>query len=710
MKIKKFLIIIAVLLSLTVSYYLVKNYNFNLVVRYHSYQDYVSIVENKAVVPLSIVTKDNFQADLFIEKLKESFDDRTFVITSVDKDEQDRNIYNTILYSNNEDLIKDLALRKAKELSFDNNDEGYYSSDFYDENATDYLEIIDNQLFDTYHEQVRIMTLNTGKEILADSNGFMLFFFDDDPVTLEKEFADFLETTGLRNQISFSNFYEGYSGVAINDLMMDGMRDIRIITLCVLIIYVLFFVILIYKKRKTILIQNIHGISLANILSKDLVKTLIFHFIIFVFGILAGTNLLTSGKVFDEKDLINQIIEIIKLVGFGYIFAILIIYFLLKTMLRINNIKKSEQSTKNLFIMLAVKIVFLIAVSTSFINITGQTVKQVKLYLFFNKYYDVLENLATVGVLYPSVSDSHTVFEYYFNHGGYYADFDTYETNTYEFLQETFGDDMDEEELQASALEYPVIYANTDYIDSFNRPIYKTDGTEIDLSKIDENIMLVPEKCRLDDFSKYSNGIDENIEVIKIKNPGAYIDYTFNTAYEVVLEDPIIYIITKSDLLSNQYLTVPLDKISREEITAQVLELTDKKAQIESNQNQLELEMYNIKNTLIDNGILFVLYLIIYISIIYQTLYLFIDEFKKLLIIEYLFGKTRLQRYGDIFVLNLLSYFIPLFCCIILRNNIADLLKLYSITYIGEILVMYLMIHKIERHNTSIILKGESGL
>ena len=64
MKIKKFLIIIAVLLSLTVSYYLVKNYNFNLVVRYHSYQDYVSIVENKAVVPLSIVTKDNFQADL----------------------------------------------------------------------------------------------------------------------------------------------------------------------------------------------------------------------------------------------------------------------------------------------------------------------------------------------------------------------------------------------------------------------------------------------------------------------------------------------------------------------------------------------------------------------------------------------------------------------------------------------------------------------
>lgn len=167
MKIKKFLIIIAVLLSLTVSYYLVKNYNFNLVVRYHSYQDYASIVENKAVVPLSIVTKDNFQADLFIEKLKESFDDRTFVITSVDKDEQDRNIYNTILYSNNEDLIKDLALRKAKGLSFDNNDEGYYSGDFYDENATDYLEIIDNQLFDTYHEQVRIMTLNTGKEILA---------------------------------------------------------------------------------------------------------------------------------------------------------------------------------------------------------------------------------------------------------------------------------------------------------------------------------------------------------------------------------------------------------------------------------------------------------------------------------------------------------------------------------------------------------------
>lgn len=125
---------------------------------------------------------------------------------------------------------------------------------------------------------------------------------------------------------------------------------------------------------------------------------------------------------------------------------------------------------------------------------------------------------------------------------------------------------MDEEELQETALEYPVIYANVNYIESYDRPIYKSDGTRLDLHEIKENVMLVPENCSLTDFTKYNRKVNGEADIIRIKDSGMYFDYTYN-AENLIYREPILYVVTESNyFLREDFLTIPLNKVSEKEI------------------------------------------------------------------------------------------------------------------------------------------------
>lgn len=716
MKIKKFLLMIVVILSIVIGYFLNKNFNYNLMVRYHSYQDYVGILEDKETIPISISPKGKtFSPEQFVNQLIKFDTEGTFVIHYVEANDI-YNMFHFIVYTHNNNIIEDFSNHQASGLSFDNeNETGYYASDLDDQQATDHIEIIDNGLFLTYREKVRIMPVLTGieklQERLGSSADFMLFFYSDNNKEFEQKFSAFLEESGMSSQISYTNFYGGYAGAQINILMANGIENINRIIICLLVIYILFMVIEIYRKKKTIMIQNLHGISLLKIVSRLLIKMLIMHFIVFVIGLIISITLWTGGKVYQEKELLEQLRTVILLMA-GSCFVIFIgIYVLSYLLLGIKNMKKSENSIKSLIMISAMKIIFVIIISSGLISMIKETYQDIKTYYFFNKYEDILENLGEISLYYSDPDDMNKVFEYYLKNDGYFADFSIYEGNTYEFLKENFGEDMDEEELQEASLEYPVIYANVNYIESYDRPIYKSDGSRLDLQKIKENVMLVPENCTLTDFTKYSNQINDEADIIRIKSSGMYIDYTYNTE-DFIYYNPILYIVTQSNsLIYKEYLTIPLNKVSDKDIAKTVEKLTHKKVRIESGKEKMEVRKYGIKARLIDTGVILILYLMIYGSIVYQSIYIYVEEFKKILIIQYLFGKKKIERYGSLFIFDIIIYMIPLGYCVMIQHlSMIDLLKLYCITYLGEVIMMYIMMHHIEKGNVSIVLKGESQL
>ncbi|MCD7893914.1 MAG: DUF1430 domain-containing protein [Erysipelotrichaceae bacterium] len=716
MKVKRFLLLIITLLALSIGYFLEKNYNFVLETSYRSYQDYVAKIEDKDVVYLSLnITEPNeaFISD-FIDKLVTWKSDSTIIIDYV-QSEDTKDIYNHILYTSNTSLIDDFKKRGAEGLDFSSFDEeGYYTTNLNDTNG-EHIEIINNNLFDTYNEEIRFLTLKSGKSLLCNSESLSLFLIESDPSNIDSTFTEFLEDEGFGDKVTFTNYYGAYEGAQLDILLNDQLLDIFIIIICISAIYVLFLIISFYRQRKAILIQNIYGISLLNILSKSLINTFVLHFIVFTFIFIILLFLLTKGKYFNESLLIKQSLYIISGMIIGYVIVFMLVYVLCKLLLSIKSIKQSDNSRRNLLLVLGIKCLFLITISSQFISIIDQTIYDINIIRFINQYGVQIESLGTIDtILYGTPDDQYTVLEYYLENG-YFCDFTIYGSNTYDFIKEYYGEYIDEDEINEIALTYPVIYANVNYIQSYNRTIYTSDGQKIDLNNIDKNVILVPEGCSIDDYSKYISqvyyGTDEDIEIISIKDPGLFINYAMDDTYDLTLNNPILYVVTRpSDTLSINQITIPVENKNTTEISKIIYDLTGKDASISFNNQILDLYQYNIQNDLMDNGIMVVLYLIIYISIVYESVYMFIEEFKKILVIEYLFGKSRMTRYSDLFILAFMVYIIPLICCGYMGVDIISLIKLYGITFMLEVIMIYLMIHRIETSNSSIILKGESGL
>jgi len=105
------------------------------------------------------------------------------------------------------------------------------------------------------------------------------------------------------------------------------------------------------------------------------------------------------------------------------------------------------------------------------------------------------------------------------------------------------------------------------------------------------------------------------------------------------------------------------------------------------------------------------LYIIIYASLLYQSVFWFIEEFKKLLMVEYIFGHSKKERYQGLYVLNGIIYSVPLIVNVLFKDiSLFSIIKLYVISLITEMIIMYIIIRKLEKSNVGVILKGENEI
>ena len=146
-------------------------------------------------------------------------------------------------------------------------------------------------------------------------------------------------------------------------------------------------------------------------------------------------------------------------------------------------------------------------------------------------------------------------------------------------------------------------------------------------------------------------------------------------------------------------------------LSKEIYELTHEKVDLKSCQNFLDNETNSIKDDFMQYGCIVVLYMSIYTSLLYQSVFWFVEEFKKLLVIEYIFGKSRQERYQELYILNGMIYIVPLIINILIKDvAIISLIELYSISMIIEILIMYVVIRRIETTNVGTVLKGDYHL
>lgn len=708
---KKYLLIIIIILSITISYFVSKDYNLRLFANYNQYQDHIAFIERKESIPLFIQIKDNSEKNVenFIQKLIE-FSKNKYTFTFVYSEYNDvQEISCFGLYTQKHKIIDDLRSRGATGIDFQSiKKQGYYSTELSDKRARKTIKIIDNQIFNDYNRYTKIVSLGDSIKELSTKKEIALYFFDKDVNKFEMEFNNFLKTNDLYDKITYDNLYDSYHGAQLELISQESLKEIFLFIFYTAIVYIAFLLIYFTKKKKTILIQKLHGISYEKIIYKEVIPIIFVHFIMFIMVFILSVNFWTYGRMIYELDLLKEMIVIVLGLASIFIVVIVFIYFLLRIFISIKNLKSSSFSSKNIIYIMILKVIVLSLMTAPMMELIEQCYHLGVSYFYIHNQYETISNLCYIdGNLNKSYS-TENVFNTYSQKNGIYCDFDTYYHNTLDVLKEMY-EDIDEEDLKEQALDFPVIYVNANYLKAMNQNIYRKDGTKIELDQLKKDKLFVPSQymaSQLENVLINGSSIQGQIETIEIKDTGTYINYGLRTPY--TLTNPVIYLITqKNDNCYMQNFFIPYnDTLSKE-----IYELTHEKVDLKSCQNFLDNETNSIKDDFIQYGCIVVLYISIYTSLLYQSVFWFVEEFKKLLVIEYIFGKSRQERYQELYILNGMIYIVPLIINILIKDvAIISLIELYSISMIIEILIMYVVIRRIETTNVGTILKGDYHL
>lgn len=706
MSIKKFLTIIVILVSIVLSIFTVEKYNMDLEIKYRAYPDTVGIIENKKVIPISVVINQNNEqkTSYFIKQLIQHFKDKTFMITYNKPTNKAQISYCQNYYTQNQSIIDDLKSRGLSELKFnDFNETGYYTTELLDKSATDYIHIIDNNIFNRYDELIEIGTISKDLEFISSLDEIAMCFYDNDVEQFEKDFNTFLDSIDLN--ISYENFTEGYHGAQIQEIIDDNTHKLTYIIGCISFIYVLMFMVYFSSKKKIYMIQRMHGISLLHILKDNIINLVVIHFVIFNLLFYGFTYYLTKGTMFKEYDLFNRMMHISNVLLLCFLGVMIVLYILLHFITSIRDLKKSQ---KNLFLILIIKVLVLVLLTGSMIDAFVLSYNSISYYYNVNKYKDKITDLCYIDGNLRNSEMNDKVFNYYLNHNGIYCNFDTYYGRTYEVLKESFGEVMNEEDLLEQSFHYPLVYVNTQYLKTMNQKIYTKDGVEINLDHIKEDVLLTPSRYKNENF-ELAFPEQKKCEIIEIANTGTFVNFWLEPI--TTLSNPVIYLTTHHNMYSdNQYLFIPFHH-SIENIKSEIKDIFHEDVELVAYNKRLDSKILDIKSELRDSLLITVVYITMYVCIIYQSVFWFIEEFKKSIIIEYLFGKSRLERYQYLFVISIIFYSIP-FAISLFYNHIEliSLIKLYGASILFEIMLMIVFIRRYENNRANTVLKGEGNL
>ncbi len=704
MSIKKFLLVIISILSIITSYFTIYNYNYDLQIKYSSYIDAIGLMENKKTIPIFINITDNNlkKTNKILNKLYQYYFHKTFVITYEvpESNGKEKNVFG--LHTVNQNILLDLSHRNANGLKFNNmTDLGYYSTSLNDNLSNDYIEIIDNREFDKYDEVVEIETLQRSIKKLSHTDHFAIYFYDNNVEEFEENFKIFLSSLNIN--ISYENLIESYSPAQLQNITKNNFLQQLFFIGCVALIYILTLLIYFSSKRKIFLIQKMHGKSYFQLIKENILKSVIIHYIVFNMISYTLSYFISNKQLFYEIPLLKQmfLISLILFVLLNLVF--IFIYILLHFTLSLKHLKSTS---KNTMLMLIIKITVLVLFTNPILQNLNTTYKNLIDFYYISKYQNRISHLCYLNGDIDNLDENKKFFNHYINNKGIYCDFFSYYSFSYETIKQE-NKNMSDEEIRNISYDYPFIIVNTNYIESMNELIYNNKGQKIDLKSIKKDTILTPKKYKDKDFKKITDKSD--IAIINIQDTGTFFNYYLDKIY--TLSNPVIYIATEKNMgMYCNYLFIPYEK-RIDEVSQEIKKITKEKTMLTSFDTILDIKKMNIKNALIKSLILTIMYIIIFISLIYQSIFWFIEEFQKSIIIKYLFGKNKKERYKNLIIINIIFYIFPMLLCLFfLETNIIYILKLYLFSILFEISIIYILIRKYEKKNIVSILKGESNL
>ena len=676
---KKLLVIIVGLFSLLMVYLSVKEVNIiqgtNLYLADYTIADYF----NETNYSLSI-SGNNFET-IYNALVEFAGNEEITYVYSYEKNDDQLmyTILNRYIFSSRDDVMEAFDINIKDEIDFSRLDTDAYYSSVVDDQSSGRIMILDNHFFDQYLRIFNFKTFNKIEECKSIDhyihivckeevfNEFIEFLYDyDESISVSNH-------TGNINEITILNESEG--------IIAQGKKLLQFNV----IVFAVIIISMILKQNRNYMIRRMMGTSTIKIFINEFGKLFALLFGEFAlinvlsFFILVKQESVTKWKVLGDIIKFDGYFLII-LLGIGIISCLFI-----RLVGHVKYLNSHNQLSKLYYIQAIIKVIITVVLLVPFVNAYNYGKPYLINYLNVRAMKDEVGNLYSID---SNPEKSKEIFYEYIDKA-VYCDFQTYFDNV-DMLR---YDDVSKDDVYP----YPMIRTNAVYLKDHD--IRDLDGNKIDIEKIKEDTILVPEEFKNGDLAKYQK---RNEPVIYIKNNGKFYNYKLWQPY--ALDNPILYIQRTFSIVDN-------------EIQSMFFKTDDPKTLLE------ELEPYNItlvsaqyrydhyimtfKEQLIDFGLIFIIYVILYLILIIQSILMFYNEHGKTIAVKYMLGKSKIKRYWELFSVSVLSYAVIFAASTKLDITRKDSIKFICTFAILELVIELLYISYYERKKMISLLKGE---
>lgn len=611
-------------------------------------------------------------------------------------------IIDDTVYLYTQDNLNDLDIFKSRygiDIDFTSNNNSYYSSFIKDNEATDIIDFIDK----SYHKEYQPkLTIKQFKSFLSDNPSkriATIYIYADGYDSLIENIAK----SEISNYI-ISDDFTSYELTEAEVLNIDAIKILLILTIASLIII---SVCDLLQEKKEITIRKLFGERNSSIYFDLIAKRYLFNLTLYIVTQVLLYIVIISGVRPIHTLLLKPLLLVFGLYFLIWIFANLVSFFILTRVGRPINLKQSNAIKFTNSSTLLIKVLLIVLMINPFMSLFISAPLTVEENIILRKNIKQMkDNLAIYAI--DDSSENYDFMEALNLTLDFLQDLDVV---YHDFSSNYIPEELKQQVPQGTFPELPYIVANNNYLKNYK--IEDLDGNRIDVNLLKNNSLLVPEIYKDEAFNEtYCQGPCMNIIYIQ-NNDKFYSHYPLVINIEHLRQDnPVI--LFKNQLDANikwneGFLSIPNKKDTQKKVNDFLSNnKLDKVVYITSTDNVYNTVVSRSNDQVFNSILTLCLYILMIFIFQYQTIFVYFSENKDEIAVNYLFGKTYLQRYGALILASITIYILPLFIGIkFMKIDYKFMLMYIMFGIILDLIVSTVMIRSFEKKKTLSVLKGE---
>ena len=617
--------------------------------------------------------------------------DIQFLLHDSPKNDDGRITYRNYIYTLSNDWIyQTIQMKSGDQIDFTNGmSEGYLSSDINDSLAIGTYTSYDNSYFAKETEVIQLASTKHIDELNWDQTYMVI----DNKENAERLASHMNDKFGDDIFIELSYPHGGTEDDIISVYKTD---EILLIAGCAFCIVFLILVCIVDKDKKEIVIRRANGQNVFIIGRLLYLKNLILSYAVFVLTFLLMWFLFI-GKYNDYYHELLYDIERYCLFG---IIAVWLLFILVSIYIdnttSVLEMKNSQSSKKMLIINYGIKIGMTVILATPFIVNFQEVIPNIVKYKYISENEEKLMNFYKISNI-ERVSEEgcKEIMKYP------YCNMEEYDlTNRSYFIENIKASDYDK-----YVMNVPLVVANQGYLKEYN--FYEQSGQKLDLSKLQNKTLIIPEKWRntkLTPANKYNSN-----DKIYVQSTGIIDNLSLSESY-IKLHEPVILYVNLFQEYETPHNYIFLPKTKTKDLKYYETELSKYSDYfiLSSNERNVAYNKAKAETQAISLLTKITLYSILYILFVIQFVMLYLQDNRKELSIKYMIGKSKRDRYVDMFVIDLCICLFGLLIGVITKFNQFGIgIQFIGVVFIFDSILITLFIRRFERKSIVLSLKGE---